>query len=63
MSQPGWKTFRLDQHPDFKALPKDRCTLVMLQGPAAGAVQPVVGDELVLGRDEALPARIDDRGL
>jgi len=63
MSDTPWKTFRIDEHPDFKALPRDRCTLTMLQGPAPGSVQPVAGEELVLGRDEELTARIDDRGM
>jgi diguanylate cyclase (GGDEF)-like protein len=58
-----WQTFRIDEHPDFKSLPKDRCTLTMLQGPTPGAIQPVVADELVLGRGDDLPARIDDRGI
>jgi diguanylate cyclase (GGDEF)-like protein len=63
MSRSPWQTFRIDEHPDFKALPRDRCTLTMLQGPAPGSVQPVTSEELVLGRDEELPARIDDRGM
>ncbi len=63
MAQGPWKTFRLDEHPDFKQLPKDHCSLTMLKGPHAGAVQPVVDGEMVLGRDESLPCRIDDRGL
>ncbi len=63
MSRSPWNTFRIDEHPDFKALPRDRCTLTMLQGPSPGSIQPVSGDELVLGRDEELPARIDDRGM
>jgi diguanylate cyclase (GGDEF)-like protein len=63
MSDASWKTFRIDEHPDFKALPRDRCTLTMLQGPAPGSIQPVTGEELVLGRDEELAARIDDRGM
>jgi diguanylate cyclase (GGDEF)-like protein len=63
MARSPWQTFRVDEHPDFKALPRDRCTLTMLQGPSPGAVQPVVGDDLVLGRDEELPGRIDDRGM
>jgi diguanylate cyclase (GGDEF)-like protein len=63
MSRQPWNTFRIDEHPDFKALPRDRCTLTMLQGPSPGSVQPVAGDELVLGRDEELVARIDDRGM
>lgn len=62
MATGPWQTFRIDEHPDFKSLPKDRCTLTMLQGPTAGAIQPVVG-ELVLGRGDDLPARIDDRGI
>lgn len=63
MATGPWQTFRIDEHPDFKSLPKDRCTLTMLQGPTPGAIQPVVTDELVLGRGDDLPARIDDRGI
>lgn len=63
MTQGPWKTFRLDEHPDFKQLPKDHCSLTMLKGPNAGACQPVVDGEMILGRDETLPCRIDDRGL
>lgn len=63
MADGPWQTFRIDEHPDYQALPKDRCTLMMIEGPVPGALQPVVGDELVLGRGEDLPARIDDRGM
>src|SRR5690606_34724783 len=35
----------------------------MLEGPTPGAIQPVTEDELVLGRGDDLPARIDDRGM
>ena len=63
MSRAPWNTFRIDEHPDFKALPRDRCTLTMLQGPSPGSIQPISGDEVVLGRDEELVARIDDRGM
>jgi len=62
--RPRPKTFRIDQHPDYKALPKDRCTLTMLTGPTPGAIQPVSGEaDVVLGRSEELPARIEDRGI
>lgn len=63
MPQGPWKTFRLDEHPDYEQLPKDFCSLTMLEGPTQGAVQPVVDGEMILGRDESLPSRIDDRGL
>jgi len=63
MSKGPWQTFRLDEHPDFEQLPKDHCSLTMLEGPTQGAVQPVVDGEMILGRDESLPSRIDDRGL
>jgi diguanylate cyclase (GGDEF)-like protein len=58
------KTFRIDQHPGFCQLPKDRCTLTMLTGPTPGAMQPVnAAMALVLGRDTDLPAYIADRGI
>jgi diguanylate cyclase (GGDEF)-like protein len=62
---PGRKrqTMKLDQAPRLPELPRDRCTLIMLTGPTPGAVQPVLGDEVVLGRSDELPARIDDRGI
>lgn len=63
MTDGPWKTFRIDEHPDYEALPKDRCTLTMLQGPAPGAIQPVLGQEFVMGRGEDLDSRIDDRGM
>jgi diguanylate cyclase (GGDEF)-like protein len=46
-------------------LPKDRCTLTMLTGPTPGAIQSLSSaqGEIVLGRDESLPARIADRGI
>ncbi len=58
-----WQTFRIDEHPDFAALPREYCTLTMIQGPAPGAVQPVGKDPVVLGRDPELPCWIDDRGM
>ncbi len=63
MPQGPWKTFRLDEHPDYEVLPKEFCSLTMLEGPSQGAVQPVVDGEMILGRDESLACRIDDRGL
>ena len=56
-------TFRIDQHPDYKPLPRDRCTLTMLTGPQPGSLHTLAVGELVLGRDEELPWRIDDRGV
>jgi two-component system cell cycle response regulator len=58
----GWKTMRIEALKDFDNLPRDSCLLVMLEGPSPGAIQPV-GEEVVLGRGEDLPARIDDRGM
>jgi diguanylate cyclase (GGDEF)-like protein len=56
-------TFRLDNQPELMELPKDRLTLTMLTGPTPGAVQPVSAGDLVIGRDEALPWPIPDRGV
>jgi two-component system, cell cycle response regulator len=62
MPTDGWKTMRIEALPDLENLPRDRCLLTMLQGPTPGAIEPV-GEELVLGRGEDLPSRIDDRGM
>jgi diguanylate cyclase (GGDEF)-like protein len=62
MAKDGWKTMRIESLPDYESLPRDRCLLTMLQGPTPGSIQPVTG-EMVLGRGEDLPARIDDRGM
>ncbi|MEM9692966.1 MAG: GGDEF domain-containing protein [Myxococcota bacterium] len=56
-------THRIEERPDFKALPKDRCTLTMLTGPRPGAIHTLGTAELVLGRDDDLPWRIEDRGV
>lgn len=47
----------------FAELPKNRCTLTMLTGPSPGALYTLHGDEVVVGRDEDLSWRIDDRGV
>jgi diguanylate cyclase (GGDEF)-like protein len=56
-------TFRVDEHPDYKPLPRDRCTLTMLTGPTPGVIHTLSTGELMLGRDEELPWRIEDRGI
>jgi diguanylate cyclase (GGDEF)-like protein len=53
----------MDQRPDYVPLPKDRCTLTMLTGPDPGALHTVGPGHVILGRDEALPFRILDRGV
>lgn len=53
---------RIEALRDFDNLPRDSCLLNMLEGPTPGAIQQV-GEEIVLGRGEDLPARIDDRGM
>jgi two-component system cell cycle response regulator len=58
-----WQTYRIDQHPDYSALPREYCTLTMIRGPMPGAIQPVADEPVVLGREDSLPARIDDEGL
>ncbi|MBZ0117601.1 MAG: diguanylate cyclase [Sandaracinaceae bacterium] len=59
----GWKTMRIEALKTDESLPRDRCMLTMISGPTPGAIQPVSGHELVLGRGEDLEARIDDRGM
>ncbi len=56
-------TYRVDRHPDYRPLPRDRCTLTMLTGPTPGLIHTLSMGELLLGRDEELPWRIDDRGI
>ncbi len=46
--------------PDLTSGPRDRCTLTMLCGPTPGSVHQLGRGELVLGRDDDLPYRIDD---
>jgi len=47
----------------FPLLRKDRPTLAMLKGPNLGAVYPLVGDELVMGRSDEAQVKLDDPGL
>ncbi len=51
--------------PTAPELPKDRCTLTMLTGPTPGAIQPISAErgEFLLGRNDDLPGRINDRGI
>jgi len=56
-------THRMDRRPDFEALPRDRCTLTMLTGPRPGAIHTMGPGELILGRDDELPWRLEDRGV
>ncbi len=55
-------THRVERPQDVKELPRDRCTLTVLTGAAPGTVF-TVDRRLVLGRDEGLTSRIDDRGV
>jgi two-component system, cell cycle response regulator len=56
-------THRVETPPDFAALPKDRCTLTMLTGSRPGALFTLGSGEMILGRDEELIWRIDDRAV
>lgn len=54
------------QLPDTGALkdgPRDRCTLVVLNGPQPGRIITVQSDEIVIGRGANVGARIEDNGL
>jgi two-component system cell cycle response regulator len=55
-------TLQLMITPALTQLPRDRLVLTMVTGPHPGAVQEV-DVEVVLGRGEDLPHRIDDRGM
>jgi len=55
-------THRIDRQPHHEQLPRDRCTLTVLTGAAPGTVFTVDG-QMVLGRDESLTTRLDDRGV
>lgn len=56
-------THRVEERPDFETLPKDRCTLTMLTGARPGAIYTLGPGELILGRDEELSWRIEDRAV
>ena len=58
-----WKTYQLEAHPEYTALPPEFCLLTMVSGPNPGAVQPVGKEPLVLGRDPMIKGHIDDRGM
>ena len=55
-------THRVERPQAVQELPRDRCTLTVLTGAAPGTVF-TVDRRLVLGRDESLATRIDDRGV
>jgi diguanylate cyclase (GGDEF)-like protein len=54
---------RTDVVPSSAATARDRLTLVVLAGAQPGALIPVDGEELVLGRGRGLSVRFEDNGL
>jgi len=50
----------MQTQPELASAPRDRCTLTMLSGPSPGSVHHLGRGELILGRDDDLPYRIDD---
>ncbi|MEM9195162.1 MAG: GGDEF domain-containing protein [Myxococcota bacterium] len=67
-----WKSVREDEETtqvitlggeSIPDIPRDRCTLIMVEGHAPGSTIPVHGEGVVIGRGSDATLRIDDRAL